>query len=191
MTLSPFRSWRAIFISLLIPGFCTTLLALGPETTAPDLTSFERVLYVHARTVTGDEETGTLDAPHSTLTAALRNAEYGGPTAILVAAGTYKESPLLLPADVSLFGGYDPSTWKRNILASPTRLDGRAEQRILVIEGNGIVDGFHIENGKVAGYGAGILCNGSSPVISNNFFLHNRILPPPCCKPKNPHTLPL
>ena len=165
----------------------------GPQTRPVDTTAFTQVLYVSPA---GDDATatGTKDAPYATIAAALAAADTGRSAAILIAAGTYVTQNLQLKTSTSMFGGFDPTDWTRDIHAHPTILDAGGEDRVLVTSADDFstrffpsIDGFHIRNGKVHGPGGGILIDGTSPRITNNVFTQNSTLAPEGWAPKYLH----
>lgn len=74
---------------------------------------------IHVDTSNGTDNgtCGAETSPCRTLTQALARAQAEG-KAIFLAAGTYNDAQLTL--DVSLFGGYEPSTWTRDIPSQTT-----------------------------------------------------------------------
>lgn len=161
----------------------------GSRTEPVDLKAYATVLYVNGSTAQASGE-GSKENPFPRLQSALAaTKEQPGPVAVLVAAGTYREGTLELPEAVHLFGGFEAGSWNRNIHTHPTILDGELQGRVLISRAGGSIDGFHIIQGQVAGYGAGILCQGSSPAITNNYFRENRVLAPRDWEPKFRHEL--
>ncbi|MFC1937934.1 right-handed parallel beta-helix repeat-containing protein, partial [Chloroflexota bacterium] len=118
------------------------------------------VIYVDASNTSGIED-GTAEHPYNTIQEGI-NAALAGYT-VRVAAGTYPENITLKSgvvvegegADVTIIdgGGSGPA-----VMA--TDVDSAAK-----------LDGFTITNGN--GYGGGVECDSSSPVISNNIISGN------------------
>lgn len=98
--------------------------------------------------------------------------------AILVAEGMYNESTIQLKEYVSLYGGFENSSWNRDIVKYKTIVDGEGRERLLIGADNAKVDGFTLKRGVVRSPGGAILCDGVSPVISNNVFTENKTLAP-------------
>jgi hypothetical protein len=152
---------------------------LGPRPEVVDPTSYARVLHVAAGG--SDSAGGSQDAPLATISQALSRAVDAGEAkrhAILVAGGEYKGETIRMKPYVDLFGGFDRQGWRRDIEAHRTVLDGEGQRRVVVGANNARIDGFVIRNGKVRGPGAGVLCDRTSPVISNNTIIENATLEP-------------
>ncbi len=160
---------------------------IGPQTTPVKLDGYlERDTYHEIRYVSqtkgADREgNGTKENPWATIQHALTqivDARLSNRYAILVAEGNYAESTINLKEYVSLYGGFDNSTWSRDITVHKTILDGEGRNRVLIGAHHAKVDGFVIRRGVVRGRGGAILCDGTSPVISNNVFTQNKTLAP-------------
>ena len=140
-----------------------TQATTGPQTTPVDLDAYTRIL--HVSTTTGDDATatGTPESPYASITAATTSTTTSATnrTAILIAAGTYNVHNLTLTPNTDLYGGFDPTTWTRDIQAHPTILDARNEGRVLLATAadttstttpaantNPRIDGLHIQNGR-------------------------------------------
>jgi hypothetical protein len=152
---------------------------LGPRTEALDPTGYARVIHVAAGASGGGD--GSRGAPLATITQALSRAAGAGDGkrhAVLVAAGEYREETIRMMPYVDLFGGFERQGWRRDIEAHRTVLDGEGQRRVVVGANNARIDGFVIQNGKVRGPGAGVLCDHASPVISNNTIIDNATLEP-------------
>src|SRR5262249_3885251 len=112
------------------------------------------------------------DAEHHTIAAALAAAKDASATkryAVLVAAGTYRESPLVMKPFVDLYGGFAAGQWKTpNVAQRPTILDAEQKGRVVVAADDSRLDGFVVTGGRTNEHGAGILCDGTSPVLVNN-----------------------
>lgn len=97
-------------------------------------------LFVSANTGS-DANAGTEKLPFATIGAAIEAADSG--ETIYVAGGTYEEriSPR---SDITLMGGYDPSTWQRDTAQFPTQV----EDSVTALDGHGVsnvvVDGFRL-----------------------------------------------
>lgn len=133
---------------------------------------------------------GTEARPWRTIRQALGrcgDAAAGRRYAVKVAAGEYREGTIALRPYVELYGGFDPATWRRDISAQATVLDGEEKVRVLVGADEAVLDGFHVRGGRVRGAGGALLCEGSSPVIRNNVFTGNGTLAPEPWNPKQLH----
>jgi len=152
---------------------------IGPRTEAVDPRAYAGVLHVAAGS--SDRGDGSRGAPLATISQALArvvDAGEGKRHAVLVAAGEYKGETIRMKPYVDLFGGFDKRSWRRDIEAHRTVLDGEGQRRVVVGASNARIDGFVIRNGKVRGPGAGVLCDRSSPVITNNAIIENATLEP-------------
>jgi hypothetical protein len=153
----------------------------GPHTVQVDLSEYSTVLYVSGTKGSDQEGDGSRTKPWQTLTNALFQADGAsgsGRTAVLVAAGKYAEWTFKMRPYVDLFGGFHPDSWKRDIHRNSTVLDGQRVRRVVTGASHARIDGFIITRGVVKYHGGGILCDDSSPTISNNFILDNMTLEP-------------
>jgi len=127
-----------------------------------------------------DSNTGTQTLPKATISAAITAIASYKPAEVIVAEGTYNES-IVLVEGVSLRGGYDATTWVRDIDANITIIQdlstgGTSASPIFAIccdsaiTNNTIVDGFTINSSTNAGAlsASAIYLNGGSPIISRN-----------------------
>jgi hypothetical protein len=152
---------------------------VGPRTEAVDLKAYATVL--HVAPAGSEQNDGSAEKPLATVAQAMKRlGEVSGDkrAAVLVAAGEYKGETLEMKPYVDLFGGFDAS-WKRDIDANRSVLDGEGQRRVVVGADNAKLDGFVVQNGKAPGPGGGILCEHVSPTISNNTFIHNTAQEPP------------
>lgn len=146
----------------------------------------ERNQYHELRYVSNTKEVdregdGSKENPWTTIQHALTqivDASRAKRYAILVAEGSYSESTIQLKEYISLYGGFESSDWDRDIVKYKTILDGEGRERILVGADYAKVDGFIFRRGVVRGAGGAMLCDGVSPVISNNVFAENKTLAP-------------
>jgi hypothetical protein len=89
----------------------------------------------------------TTDEPVATIARGIEIAStFNPPRPVLVAAGTYGET-VNLDSGVSLYGGYEPTTWERDVFANETVIQGQEARTVI---GNNLaeaveVDGFTIE----------------------------------------------
>ncbi|MEZ5275110.1 MAG: right-handed parallel beta-helix repeat-containing protein [Opitutaceae bacterium] len=155
---------------------------VGPRTEAVAIGNFARVYYVSASTGSDAKGDGSVERPWASVSgalAAVEDATMDSPVALLVAAGEYRGRTLVCRSFVSLYGGFSPVTWDRDIFEFETILDGQQARRVLVGANGCQVDGFVIRNGRADGPGGGFFCDNTSPLISNNQFLGNHTLSPP------------
>ncbi len=160
----------------------------GPVVSSVDFSAYQKVYYVSPGVrAEGD---GSREQPWRSLTRALESIDKASASsrcAVLVAAGTAVENTIRMKEYVDLFGGYDPTSWNRDPVRFQTVLSGQKSGRILIGVDHAVLDGFVVKGGRVRGKGAGILCDGSSPVIRNNLFVDNATLAPLGWAPKNLH----
>src|SRR5262249_18493366 len=172
---APLRAWGAAPVP-------------GPSTEAVPLMAYRTVRYV---TPSGSDRAGdgSKTKPWATIGHALAqvgSASEASRAAVLVAAGKYRESIELKPY-VDLFGGYEAGAWNRDVARFPSVLDGEGKRRIAVGADHARIDGFTLTHGKVRGKGGAILCDHTSPSISNNTFLENTTMGPEDWRPAEMH----
>jgi len=95
-----------------------------------------------------------------------------------VAEGVYDNGTVSMIESVELFGGFSVNNWQRDIYKHPTILDGESVRQVVVGANHARIDGFTIRNGLSRSHGGGILCDNTSPIISNNFIVDNFVLEP-------------
>ncbi|MBZ0270389.1 hypothetical protein K8I61_00010 [bacterium] len=90
-----------------------------------DLLPSDATGYFVSLTTGSDVNPGTMALPFATIQHAIDviNTTDGGPN-VFVAGGTYVES---IQTNVSIFGGYDPTDWTRDIDANLTEIEALAE----------------------------------------------------------------
>ena len=192
-----------IFFLTLTTTTTPTLAVTGPQTTPVDLDAYTQILHVSTTTGSDTSGTGTASAPYASIPHALATATSAttsatttsatSRTAILIATGTYNVHNLTLNPNTDLYGGFDPTTWTRDIQAHPTILDARNEGRVLIATKaatNPRIDGLHIQNGRTRAPGGAILIDGTSPVLTNNVFTQNATLTPQPTGPPSTSTKP-
>jgi hypothetical protein len=154
-----------------------TANAAGPHNKSMDLGGYQHVLYVSSMGK-GD---GERDHPLNQLDAALRKIDDAGPAnryAILVATGRYRVVDLQMKPFVDLFGGFSAADWSRDIFGNQTVLNAQKKGRVLLGASQARLDGFTITGGRVRGHGGAILCEDTSPILTNNVFQDNGTLEP-------------
>ncbi len=141
--------------------------------------NYSSIYYVDG-TNGNDENNGSQQAPVKQIHALLQKIKPNNTQriAICVAEGVYSEPTLILSAEIDIWGGFSRKNWERNIEKYPTYLDGGNKHTILKARGKNKIDGFYFTKGSVRGNGGAILCEGTSPTISNNYFIGNRTLKP-------------
>lgn len=163
---------------------------IGPSTESVDAVDYAHIL--HVSVASGNDETGNGSSkrPWASIEKALVAVDEpteNNKVAIKVAEGTYDRSTLECRPFVDLLGGYSANSWKRDIFKFETILDGLHERRVLVGSDNCRIDGFVIRRGRAFGHGGAILCDGVSPVITNNRILDSYTVSPPDVRPGRLH----
>ncbi len=145
---------------------------------------------VFVSTTLGSDLTGngSRTNPYQTIQKGIDEAVAAAPggAAILVGAGVYGvTTPVNLAPAMSIYGGYNPSTWARDTTAYVTTIDNtssasttQASPDAAVAAGPGVdgssrIDGFVLKGGNtggLTGYSAGVYCDGGDPVITNNIL---------------------
>lgn len=133
----------------------------------------------------------------TSITSALSGASSG--TIIWVAAGTYTENELIIPAGVTVIGGFpaNATTYEQRIYpgiataAQRSVLDGNYSHRVATVKGT--LDGFTVKKGYTyigsstgtsPGYGGGVLIDGG---IVQNCIIQNNVA---AIKAPSPYTIP-
>jgi hypothetical protein len=122
------------------------------------------------------------DGDYKTIGAALSAAKNASATnryVVLVAGGTYRESPVKMKPFVDLLGGFSGGDWKTPDLDNHASiLDAEGKDRVVIGADDARLDGFTVTGGKIRGHGAGIYCDGVSPTIVNNTIVGNQTVAP-------------
>ena len=123
---------------------------IGPRTTFPDHAGAELV-YVSATTGSDDTGIGSQEFPYQSINYAINNVipSEATPAHVLVAGGWYNET-FTLKSHLHIYGGYDPSTWIRDIAIHETTIDGTGHDVRIVEFGcsnDVVLDGCHVTNG--------------------------------------------
>lgn len=143
---------------------------VGPQPTSVDLKAYAHVIHVAP------------DGKHRTIADALASVTDASPAnryAVLIAAGTWKESRLQMKPYVDLYGGFAAGGWKnRDLYQHATIVDAQSKGPVVLGADHSRIDGFVITGGQHKGHGGGILCDGVSPTIVNNIIVANRTLRP-------------
>ena len=124
---------------------------------------------------------GNKTSPFKTIQSAIgtadaaRNSNAGTSITIKVAKGTYYEN-IALKAGISLYGGFDPATWSRNISGNPTYISATLSMAIsgasditTAYVNTTVFDGFTVYALSLTGNVTYVIyLNNASPTISNN-----------------------
>jgi hypothetical protein len=166
--------------------------ALGPKTTTIELEKYQKIVYVSKNNGSDQHCDGSKTHPWSAIQFALAQLNGASPKeryAILVAEGVYAGETIQMKKHVDLFGGFDPSTWQRDIFQHRTVLSNEDTHRVVIAADSAQIDGFVMTKGRLRGKGAAILCDNVSPLITNNIFVHNTTLAPIPWNPKYRHEI--
>ena len=151
----------------------------GPRTVAVDASEYAECFWV-ASWGSDDLSAGSQEKPWRTIQHALARID-GASTAhriaLLVGEGSYAGETLHMKPHVDLWGGFDRHG-QRDIFNHPSILDGQGQRRVLVGADHSRLDGFIVVNGRVRGKGGALLCEGVSPIVTNNRFFDNETLGP-------------
>jgi len=154
---------------------------VGPKTESIDQNIYKKIIYVSVTTGSDKTGKGTKQNPWQTVTFALSkfpNASDPMCCALFIAAGIYNQGTVLMKEYIDLYGGFNPETWERDINTNRTILDGEGARRVVVGASHARLDGFTVANGLSKSHGGGILCDDTSPLISNNYITNNAVLEP-------------
>jgi hypothetical protein len=163
---------------------------LGPFTGEVRLSSYRQVYYVSPRRGSDQTGEGSRSRPWQTVDFALTQipgASSSNRQAVLVSEGVASEGTIQMAEHVDLIGGFSDTHWRRDLRRHRTILSGDGRRRVLTGADHSLLDGFVITGGKVRGRGAGLLCEGVSPRVSNNVFLDNASLGPEPWSPLHLH----
>jgi len=155
--------------------------SIGPRTESVDFSEYQQIFYVSLTNGSDKTGNGSQQQPWKTLTYALsvlKNGCQSRKYAVLVASGTYDAGTIIMKEYVDIYGGFSPRSWKRDIFKYATILDGCRVRRVVVGANHSRIDGFTITRGLARSHGGGIICDDTSPIISNNFITDNFVLEP-------------
>jgi hypothetical protein len=165
-------------------------LSFGPTTGDLDLASYDAVYYVSPHRGSDQTGKGSRGQPWQSVNLALaqiRDASSTNRLAVLVSAGAASMDTIQMVEHVDLLGGFSGSDWRRDVRAHRTILSGEGVRRVVVGADQALLDGFVITGGRVRGKGAGLLCEGVSPLVRNNVFVDNATLGPENWNPVQLH----
>jgi predicted outer membrane repeat protein len=152
----------------------------GPRGEPVNTDAYARV--IHVATPASGQGDGSPANPFASVGQALAgisDAAVGKRYAILVAAGTYNESRVAMKPYVDLYGGFAAGDFNaRDVYKNASILDAQKKGPVVIGADNARLDGFVVTGGEVKAHGAGILCDGVSPIIVNNVITSNRTLKP-------------
>ena len=148
---------------------------IGPETMPVEFEKYQSVFYVSDAFGSDETGDGSHDNPWETIQKALASvtdADADFRCAILIGAGDYSRDTFEMIQHVDLYGGFDSLSWARDIYKYPTELQGDKKRRIIIGADNALLDGFIIKEGRIRGKGAGVFCDGVSPVSYTHLRAH-------------------
>ncbi len=163
----------------------------GPKTEMLLVDRYSKILFVSPNG-SDNEGIGSKKKPWQSISYSLSTIKDAGTSnriALYIAEGLYQESTIELKPFIDLYGGFNSSDWQRDIYKNLTILSGNGKHRVIIATNNTQVDGLVISKGVTRGKGAGILCDGVSPVITNNLFLQNKTLSPDPWEPELRHEI--
>lgn len=163
---------------------------IGPKTVIVNLENYHQVIYISSKNGSDEKGNGSANQPWASISFALDQIQDAEPEtryAVFISSGDYAHTPIKMKLYVDLYGGFEPSKWERDIEKNRTILTGGEERRVIIGANHTRLDGFVISNGRIRGKGAGILCDGVSPTITNNIFVSNKTLAPIPWNPKFLH----
>ncbi|KUG25589.1 hypothetical protein ASZ90_004585 [hydrocarbon metagenome] len=178
-----------IAILFLLIVVCSFAQLKGPITNQVDLGKYSHLLFV-SENGSDEKNNGTKENPFKTIQYAVskaNNLTESTRTAILVAEGIYEGETIHLKKFIDLFGGFNKDSWERDVELYTSEINIKKGQRAIVAADNNTIDGFTIKGAEIRGKGAAILCDGTSPVITNNIFINNQTLKPLDWNPKYWH----
>jgi len=149
---------------------------IGPKTEQVNTGRYGHIYYVSVKSGSDKKGDGTRSNPWKTLVFAMQQIKDGSessPGAVFTAAGCYDQGTIVMVSFIDLYGGFEDQNWQRNIDDYKTVLDGQGVRRVVIGANRAKIDGFTIQNGLGAGHGGGILCDDTSPDITNNYILNN------------------
>lgn len=154
---------------------------IGPVTEQVDFIKYKLIYYVDWVKGSDKEGNGSKEKPWASVTGALdkvAEASAENRIAIFVASGSYSGFTVVMKPFVDLYGGFHTGSWNRDIKANQTLIDGQKMRRVVIGADNSSIDGFIIRNGLSKSHGGGILCDDTSPVISNCIIENNYVMEP-------------
>jgi hypothetical protein len=165
---------------------------IGVKTESVPFEKYQKIIYVSVEADSDSKKEGSKETPYNSISIAL--SQIADPTpenryAVIVAEGDYRENTIQMKEFVDLYGGFSSLDWQRDIFRFPSVLNGERERRILIGSDSTRLDGFFIRNGEIRGNGGGLLCDGTSPIITNNIFYDNKTLKPIPWAPKFWHEM--
>lgn len=186
--------WHERYSSQSIPTDTPTATTTPSNTPTQSLAATDYYIAVTGSDSSGD---GTKSAPWKTIQHAVHwvttNAlpSESAPAAFRISDGTYEEN-ILLSDYISLYGGYNDSSWTRNIEDNKTYIDGDGQGSCIKcgdreLDETGVqdcrLDGLYLVNGMGDGtinksgpreMGGALFCYNSTVIIEDCCFLKNK-----------------
>jgi hypothetical protein len=154
---------------------------VGPKTEVIINSNYTQIYYIAYHIGSNKDSDGSKDKPWKTISYALQmvnDQSDSNRIAFFIGSGTYVGSTIILEPYIDLYGGFNCITWERNIYKYSSTLDGENVRRVVEGANNSRIDGFTIGNGLSSTHGGGILCDDTSPTISNCFIVNNYVSEP-------------
>lgn len=170
-----------IITTTTIPQNIRDIAKVGPKTEMVNQSSYAIIYYVSVKTGSDKDGDGSADNPWKSISYAMKQVDNSSErqrTALMIGAGAYSGSTLKMKPQIDLFGGFNYESWKRDIHEYSSILDGESARRVVEGANDSRIDGFTITNGLSRSHGGGILCDDTSPEISNCFITNNFVLEP-------------
>jgi len=170
-----------IFSCAYVWGQVKDISQIGPKTEKVDLDKYGNVFYVSISNKSDKTGNGSEVDPWNSISFALKNIADNSENnriALLISEGKYSEGTLQMKEFVDMFGGYDAVSWDRDIFKNQTILDGEYSCRLVIGADNARLDGLKITKGIARSAGGGVVCDDTSPEISNCFIEDNYTMEP-------------
>ncbi len=140
---------------------------------------YKSIYYVSVNSGSDKFGDGSAKKPWKTIHYAIKEASFSRvKTAIFVASGIYNQGTITMHPLIDLYGGFNSEKWKRDIIKNKTFLDGEGVRRVVIAADSSRIDGFVVSNGLAQAHGGGILCDDTSPTITNNQIINNLVAEP-------------
>jgi len=176
-------------ISLLLFITCTLVFTqqernisdVGPKTEVINNSNYQQIYHIAHYIGSDKDGNGSKDKPWKSINYALNKVSdqsESNKVAFIIGAGTYAGSTIIMEPYIDLYGGFNCKTWERDIYKYSSMLNGENARRVVKGANNSRIDGFTVTNGISRTHGGGILCEDTSPIISNCFIVNNYVLEP-------------
>lgn len=154
---------------------------VGPKTEVINNSNYQQIYYIAHHIGSDKDGDGSKDKPWKSINYALNivnDQSESNKVAFIIGAGTYEGSTIIMEPYIDLYGGFNCKTWERDIYKYSSMLNGEKARRVVEGANNSRIDGFTVTKGISRTHGGGILCDDTSPIISNCFIVNNYVLEP-------------